>query len=361
MNSLASIKKGESIVSNGKDVLIIEKYLWLFRANGELVKKVPIRRPYSAVFLPNSTAFVKCVRDTYFLISLETGDVLWMVKAKMPQRVNDTGFVVSPDGSTIYNIFYLYKYGKSICYLERICPDSRLYEIYPIEEGMDITNSIFCEPDGTLCALQHQRKSYFKYEDEEYACHSIHQHGILAIPFQDGHPSPYWKRQWEITDGGRYSFGAACDGKYIIFEDLSVLNMETQQTFFLLSDEERKTVPWLRTFYTYDSERALLTLQFLGETFAFERQKVIVDCRSRKIVARYVTKASTDKSHFKAFSVGFLGCLVGDSFWIGTEDEGVVRLPFPNSTPPIPAPTEKDRNQAYWDYVRATSEFRKKE
>lgn len=44
---LKSIKKCDVIFSNGQDVLVGGVHLWLFRADGEFVKKVlPIRWPY---------------------------------------------------------------------------------------------------------------------------------------------------------------------------------------------------------------------------------------------------------------------------------------------------------------------------
>lgn len=360
-DTLASIKTCERIIFNGIDVLIRGKSLWQFRSDGEFVRKIPIRHPYRIAFLPNRRVFIDGIQRYYYL-SLETGEALWAPdKARTNRSGESLDFAVSPDGSTVYGCFYRNERGKRVFYVERICPDCRLCQVFPVEEGLEVTASLFIDSEGTLCALQRQYITQLRYADTEDPEHSVHLHGILAIPFRDGSPQPYWKQQWEITDGGRYSFGRACDGTHILFEDYSVWNLETGEKTFLLDEADRETLPAESCEYTYDPARSLLTVQYIATSTPFDRQKVIIDCSRRKIVARYLTEepCSEEENPFCGYSVGYRGCLVGDSFWIGTATEGVVRLPFPNSTPPVKRPTPEEENASWWRFVRETRQYRK--
>lgn len=361
-DTLASIKTCERIFSNGTDVLIRGKAFWQFRAEGEFVRKIPIRHPNRVAFLPERTAFIDGVQKYYYL-SLVTGEALWVLEKERSNRVDESrNFAVSLDGRTVYSSFYRNERGKRVFYIEVFCLDGRQHRIFPIGEGLALTASLFVDGGGVLCALQRQYVPPAQEEDRE--SHSLHLHGILAILFQDGLPCPYWKQQWEITDGGPHSFGRACDGRYILFDDYSVLNLETRQTFFLLEEAERETLPTEGFECSYDAVRSLLTLQYIGATLPFDRQKVIVDCGSRKIAARYLVEEPQDGEESLRYSVGYRGCLVGDFFWLGTM-QGVVRLPFPNSTPPIKRPTSEEeyaaKNVSWWRFVREARKYRKPE
>ena len=116
---------------------------------------------------------------------------------------------------------------------------------------------------------------------------------------------------------------------------------------------------------TYDAMRSLLTLQYVSTMMPFDRQKVIIDCRNRKIAARYLMEEPQDREEPLRYSVGYRGCLVGDSFWIGTTTDGVARLPFPNSSPPIKRSTPEEEyaamNASWWRFVRETRKYRKQE
>lgn len=360
-DTLTSIKTCESVFSNGIDVLIRGKAFWQFQADGEFVRKIPIRHPNRIAFLPERTVFIDGVQKYYYL-SLQTGEALWVLEKERSNRTDESwSFAVSPGGSTIYSSFYRNERGKRVFYVELFCLEGRQYRVFPIEQGLALTASLFVGDDGVLCALQRQYIPSASEEDMEH--HSLHRHGILAIPFQDGLPCPYWKQQWEITDGGPYSFGRACNGKYILFDDYSVLNLETRQTCFLLDEAERETLPTDGFECAYDAAHSLLTLQYISTLMPFDRQKVIIDCGSRKIAARYLMEEPQDREEPIRYSVGYRGCLVGDSFWIGTTTDGVVRLPFPNSVPPIkrPAPEEEyaAKNALWWRFVRETREYRK--
>ena len=362
-DTLESINTCERIFSNGVDVLIRGKAFWQFRADGEFVRRIPIRHPNRVSFLPERTIFIDGVQKYYYL-SLVTGEALWVLEKERSNRIDESrSFVVSLDGRTVYSSFYRNERGKRVFYIEVFCLDGHQYQVLPIAEGLALTASLFVDDNGVLCALQRQYIPSTQEEDVDF--HSLHLHGILAIPFQDGLPCPYWKQQWEITDSSPYCFGRACDGKYILFDDYSVLNLETRQIFFLLDEAERETIPTGGFESTYDAMRSLLTLQYVSTMMPFDRQKVIIDCRNRKIAARYLMEEPQDREELLRYSVGYRGCLVGDSFWIGTTTDGVARLPFPNSSPPIKRSTPEEEyaamNASWWRFVRETRKYRKPE
>ncbi len=323
---LKSIKKCDVIFSNGQDVLVGGVHLWLFRADGEFVKKVlPIRWPCKAVFIPNRTALVEGAGDcAYYYLDLKTGEILWITKKKLRRSGETNRFVVSPDGSTVYNLFYAYQ-GKTMClHAERIIPAMHTHDIFPVKEplnltegGLCITADLFCDSEGTLCALFH--KNITRYEDYDYpeTPKAIIHYGILALPFQGAAPRPYWKQHWQAEQAERYNPIRACDGRYILREDLSVFDMESQNSFFLVSESERQSLPPCCFRYFYDPERFLLTLWRLDDG-----QNVVIDCKSRKLLGRYLRENGID-------APGYGGCLVGNEFWRGTPDS-VVRYPFPN-------------------------------
>lgn len=320
---LASIKKCELIFSNGQDVFVCGKHLWLFRTNGEFIKKVlPIRRPYKAVFLPNRRALVEGVEDhAYYYLDLETGEILWR-SGKKGRRSGETNqFVVAPNGVEVYSLFYVFQEEKRVLCVERICPELQIHDVFPVLNSLNITSAIFCDKDGTLCALQYENVT--PYNDDYYYNDypNIFQHGILAIPFQNGIPRPYWKKQWQIQTTVRCSPAIACNGRYILHQDFSVLDLETQNTFFLLTDADRKSLPERSFEWFYDSERYLLTLWYTN----ILENNIVLDCKNKKIIGRYCHENTADNSA----SVGYGGCLIGNTFWMGTPN-GVARLPFPN-------------------------------
>ena len=323
---LKSIKTCEVIFSNGQDVLVGGKPLWLFRANGEFVKKVlPIRRPYKVAFLPNRTALVDGVADhAYYYLNLEAGEILWVVKKTQRRSGETPRFVVSPDGSMVYNLFYSYRNGRRVLHVERMIPEKRIYNIFAVEEplglasgGLCMTRDMFCDSDGILCAFQ--AMNITRYEDYDYmeTPNAVFHFGILALPFQNDVLHPYWKRHWKTERTGKWNKIRACDERYVLFEDLSVLDMETQETFFLLNESDRESLAPCSFRYFYDSERFLLILWRLDD-----KQSAVIDCKNRKLVGQYFGEPGLE-------SPGSGGWVIGNEFWLGTS-KGVARYPFPN-------------------------------
>lgn len=321
---LKSIKNCDAVFSNGQDVIIGGKSLWLFRSNGEFVKKVlPIRWPCKVAFLPNRTALVESLADNaYYYLDLKTGEILWITKKRKRRNREPNHFAVSPDGSTVYNLFYSYQGEIYSLYVERIIPEALKHEIFVVDEPLNLTGPLstigdfFCDSEGVLYTLQY--KNITRYSDYDYmeTPRVIFHYGILELPFLDDQLYPCWKKHWQAERTGKESPIRACDGHYILYENLTVRDMESQRVFSLIDESDREFLPPCSFRYFYDPERFLLTIWRLDD-----RQKAIINCKERKLVGRYFSSSK--------IGTGFGGWVVGNEFWMGTE-EGVVRYPFPN-------------------------------
>lgn len=311
---LSSIKDACSIFSNGEDVLVAGKHLWLFRADGSFVAKfATIRLPMKAIFLPNRTVLVDGYGDkAYHHIALATGEILWSSNKKGRRMMESSRFAVSPDGMTIYDACYIQNKSMQI---DRICPENESHEMFMIDEGLRVTEDIFCDETGTLCALQ---THLIIDPDDIYSEKKtpIRQHGILSISFKNGTAVPHWTSQWQSKNGDiSHRFARGCDGTHILYEDLSVLDMKNQIIFQLISPEDAAQFPKDGFTWKYDCERKLLTVFFVSSLYNY-----VIDCDKKKIVAKY---GRCDPS------VGYQGCLIGDEFWMGTVG-GIVKRSFPN-------------------------------
>lgn len=312
---LEALTDSESIFSNGTDVLVAGKYLRLFRADGTFVTKfAPIRHPRRVAFLPNRTALVEGAADEgYHYLSLTDGVILWSCQQKGHGHIDGPHcFAVSPDGTRVYTLYYP-RYG--VMAAEQICPLAQTYKKIRSEICLRSTDAIFCGSDGVLCALQ--QHTVQKCDNRGIPVEpGYHQHGILAIPF-DGQ-KPYWKQQWQTTELHR---AQACDGRYILYEDFSILDLKTDAMSRLISQEEYDTLPHRGFIWQYDPVRFLLTIRYVGA-----RMNLVIDCIARKVLAKYIP----DEQY------GFPGCLIGEEFWLGSE-KGVLRLPFPLVQSDVPS------------------------
>lgn len=311
---LDSVKDAFSIFSNGEDVLVAGKSLWLFRRDGSFVSKFKtIRFPRKAAFLPNRTAIVDGYGDkAYHYLSLDQGDILWSSVKKGRRMMESDRFAVSPDGKTVYDVCYLQNQSMQV---NRICPQSQFHQISDIKECLRVTEDIFCDQKGVLCALQ----THLIIDPNDIYSEnspSIRQHGILSIPYENGKPKPSWRSQWQSkSEDDGHGFARGCDRTHILYEDFTVLDLDRQVTFPLLSSEERASLPKDGFTWAFDSVNNLLTIFYTAA-----KCNLIIDCGSKKVVARY------DRCDP---SVGYKGCLIGNRFWMGTEN-GIVQRPFPN-------------------------------
>lgn len=308
--TLSSVKDCEYICSNGKDVLLSGKNLWLFRADGTFVARYKtIRGIYTAAFLPGNTVLVQSMKGFYHHIALDDGQVLWSSEKKAKGVHAVQRFAISPDGTAVYN---LHTVDFDRLYIDRIIPEKCIHEQFVVRTGYRVSYEIFCDSDGVLCALQSQVQSN-KQTEEFIERIAERQSGILAFSIDSEGVQSSWKKKWTCeSKPTKYLLG--CDGSHVMYGDFSVLQLETMKEFYLLPEEERMKIPEGSISLHYNATRCLLTVHYLAKNL-----NIVVDCKNRRVVAKY----EGDRTGF-----GTEGCVIGNEFWIGTS-EGIIRKPFP--------------------------------
>lgn len=84
------------------------------------------------------------------LSGFENREILWITK-KLRRSGETNRFVVSPDGSTVYNLFYAYQ-GKTMClHAERIIPAMHTHDIFPVKEPLNLTEGGLCITADLFC------------------------------------------------------------------------------------------------------------------------------------------------------------------------------------------------------------------
>lgn len=305
--SLKTVKDCDSIFSNGSDVLLGGKNLWLFRADGTFVAKhTTIRNPSKAIFLPHNTVLVDGHGDgSYHYISLIDGEILWSsIKKGRKTSISVDRFAVSSDGMIVYDVYH----GTSNdLYVNRIIPQQQKHDYYIIKDGLRVTHDVYCDENDSLCVLQSHLL---------VGCGDTpkRQNGILSISINQDQVTYNWKRWWQ-SNPEAFTSACGCDGKKILCLDFSVYDLESKKKYTFLDSTELSTLPKDHFGWLYDDKRKLLTIYFV-----VEKQNIVIDCQNGNIIARYTREDQ---------SVGYQGCPVGDEFWTGTR-KGISRLPFPN-------------------------------
>ena len=306
---LASVKKCELIFARDNSVILSGKNPWLFRKDGSFVAKYnTIRKAYYMMFLPGNIAFLDGLLDeSYHFISLDTGELLWSHQKKGKRDFTPREFAATADGNILYYVYSV----KKILHVDRLVLSEKTCTTYSIPLSMRATHHCYCDDRGYLCMLQ----SFLLPEDDENG-KQLRFLGVLQWHPDDQNPT--WKYQWIEPTRTEDGSVVTCNDEYVLLGSLKVRNLKTGDTFFLL-ENQKVELPRLGSYtvQAYDKERDLLTIRF-----TWSCSNMIIDCRKRKIEAHYVP--------FDDDRVG--GCLIGDEFWIGS-DEGVSKRPFPHMDP----------------------------
>lgn len=183
-----SIKDVYIIQSNGEDVLVANKYLRLFHADGTFVTKFSdFLYSWRFAFLPNRTALVdEKRRGTYHYLSLETGQILWSTMRTCSTTEPRRPLAVSPDGTVVYDLRCTSHNGKPVLMVERICPEQQLHEQFRLEGYPKSITATFCDEEGTFCALFSHQIIDPEQEYSHVPTPRIRQYGFLAMPYADG-------------------------------------------------------------------------------------------------------------------------------------------------------------------------------
>ena len=283
------------ILQHGESMLFLAKHPWIFTKDGQFIARLKqINRSWNVLFMPNNTVFMDGLGDqSYHYVSLETGEVLWSIPQKGKRNLTPRKMVLSPCGRKVY---YVYSVGEGR-YLDTIIPEDKICLKQKFEQLKGAVCSAFWTNEGKLgllcCFLETSAIHLFDPDDVQK------EHAILEI-INNNNVLP-----------------VAANDTYILLSNLQVINWRDNTTFSLLPDLATKIKRDSFSIMGYDQERQLLNIQY-HQTLS----TLIIDCKNKKIVSHYrpITSDLTG------------GCLVGDEFWIGT-DEGIQKCPFPHIDP----------------------------
>lgn len=329
---LSTVKDCEFIWECGDYIVAAGKLVWVFRKDGSFVaKSSTIRYPLKIYFLPPDKAFIQGGANyQYHYIDLQTAEDIWTVPCG--GRFNSFGkkFIASPDNKYLFDIYCNNKNFKH--YVLRFSIENLTVAKEEVPESLRVTVGGYMDKEGVLYALQTHLLNDGKTS----------QNGILRIDWRDEKPIFSWKSLWQ-SEKNRFKNWRYTDGQYILCEDYTVVDMTTMHEFNLLENDSDWVTAYGPLDCVYIADRGLL----IGY-HDLEEGNVVIDCKARKRVAQYVSAKNDDEK------AGFAGCLVGDEYWIGTE-EGIVKKIFPifEEMPEIRFPG--------WIYAKKMKEMRREQ
>lgn len=291
----------EAVLRQRDKLVFAGKHPWIFTKDEKCIGRIKqITRAWDMVFLADETVFMVGSGDrSYHYVSLKTGELLWSIPQKGKRNFTPSILLASPDGQKAY---YLYSIQKTF-YMDILDPKQQTCVTVPLPlVGMWPILCAFVNREGNVTIVRQNLEEKFIDKYDVFRMESFHRDTGERCRI-------HWR-------GKIYGWPVEANEKYILLDDLTVVDTENETVFSLV--EDRSLVPQDHfVFREYDAERKLLNITYLcsGST-------IIIDCGKREIVA-----------HYCPITDGFSwGCLMGDEFWIGT-DEGIVKRPFPHKDP----------------------------
>lgn len=308
-NGMDAVKDCDIIFADQNNVMLSGKNPSLYRKDGNFVAKYKtIRQVYNVLFLPGDIAFIDGWLDkSYHYVSLDTGKLLWSYPKKGKRDFTPNEFAATGDGDVVYNVYSI----KNILHVDQLMLSEKTCVTYSIPLSMRATYHCYCDERGYLCMLQS-----FLLPKEDGNSKSYRFFGVLQWHPSDQNPT--WKYQWIEPTGSLDCTVRICNDEYAMTDNLKVRCLQNGEVFDLIENQtERPPIFGGYSVIAYDKERKLLTIRFTSSS-----SNVVINCKERKIVAHYVP---FDHDHVS-------GCLIGDEFWIGSDD-GIVKRPFPHMDP----------------------------
>ena len=306
--TLDTIKECNFIETNGEDVLLFAKKLWLFRADGSYVCQVESARwPTKVVFLPDRRAFIDGGADEcYHCISLTDGKILWSIPQKGRRNQCMKRLALSKDHAFVYDYFERYKDDELYSFVDRISLTDHTHSVFQIQPGLRVVKDIFVDSEDRFCTLQFHMDLDGKLD--QYGNPTEQVVGIQAFAFHGSTVESSWVSQWKESRASS-KWPMYCNGEKILRENLWVDDLKTGLRRPLVPEPNQ--LPRLSRAF-YKEEKGLLVTYDLSSGL-----NAVIDCVNGRIAAVYNQDGTA-----------YNGNIVGNEFWLPYPDR-VVRLPFP--------------------------------
>lgn len=295
MKSVLDRIKGRCpVFSSGEYVVIPGTSLYILRPDGTLAaSRKDLRHAGRVTFLSGDRMLLCTGKGVFHMIDLPSGQDLWTAPYTKFD-LNAAKLAVSPDETFAYT----YDEHNGHPFISRLDLNTGEVTIHEMHSDIGATRDIRCDEAGIPCLL--------KTLEETIGGQRCHQNGVRIHDFDGIAPggTTNWKTKWYF-EGSRCALRFLDGADRVITNDLHLYEPSTGTSIELLESESPDRHPldcWP------DSSGRYLCVKYLTAN-------VVIDLKSRKIVARYAAEHTR-------------GCLVGREYWIGT-DEQIERRPFP--------------------------------
>lgn len=261
--------------------------------SGEVVTYPKIKTAlHSLSELPNNRLLIHDAKSIYHIVDLEAGVVL--ASKQMPKQVMSTRrFAISSDGNKAFRIWLR---GNKYC-LAIINLHDLGYQVYPYKETLNYVADLISISNDELLVLETEVSDNGLCRNLVTSV-TVNGEGCTIVPLD----------QWE----GNYC-GNFLDGNFVLDNGYNVRNLSTGDTFSLLENSDillpKKYVALSNTYYPREKYLQLID----------NNQNIFIDCKKRKIVARY---------QMGSRKPAYAGILTGNEFRFGKAD-GIYSSPFP--------------------------------
>ncbi len=295
--------KGDYEINTINDyVVFVGPQLVIYKSDGTFVAvRQDLGTIRKSIFTKDNSILLDCSsKGVYSLISLLDGTE----KLQIPQPKSDytcNRFVLSPNDSYVYDRCDL----RGKYYFVKIDLTAKTAHKFSIKNNLRCVSDLICTQYGTPVFLEQH------YEANEGDTEQrISKNGILCAYNTELISQYSFERmfQWEFSHPriSRYFLGSE---NAILTKDLHVYNPRSGELFSLVENKlDLGNIGREPANYRFDKRTNYLTLMY-------DTANIVVDCSSRKIIARYAAQYR-------------FGCIVGNEYWI-CADEGVRKMPFP--------------------------------
>lgn len=263
------------------------------KRGGSLFVYTEVKTPINTIApLPDNKLLVHDKKSVYHILDLEAGKVL--VSKQMPRKIISTKrFAVSDDGKTAYRIWLSgNKYHLAVIALSDLS-----YRTYPYKASW-----------SNVADLVYQSKDELRVLEAQAFNGGVRRNQITSVLIgsEECITAPVY--QWESDQIGKHF-----DGRYVWESGCKIRDLITGEYFSLLENSDiMLSENHVTLSYVYYPEYNYVQL-------IDSKQNVFIDCRQRKIIARYFNDPQ---------NLIYSGIYTGNEFWMGKPD-GIYAMTFP--------------------------------